>query len=128
MPAFTAGIALLLMLGKQSLAAAESPAQTPSGTAPHACVVLAPGDHSRVHTHSGPGKWFVLAGAQCLETPAGAIRVHAGETMTAAADGPMQLSITGTDVARALTLVIHDSTQEFGAASDWKPPGACRSL
>ena len=88
--------------------------------------VMAPGDHSRVHTHSGPEAWFVLAGTQCLETPEGALRVRAGGTMSAAAKGPMELSVTGARVAKSLTLVIHDSAQEFGAASDWKPPGACR--
>jgi quercetin dioxygenase-like cupin family protein len=90
--------------------------------------VMAPSDRSRVHTHTGPEAWYVLGGAQCLETPAGTIRGHAGETMSAAPNGPMQLSVTGADVARALTLVIHDSAQEFGAASDWKPPGACQRL
>jgi quercetin dioxygenase-like cupin family protein len=88
--------------------------------------VMAPTDRSRVHTHSGPEAWYVLAGAQCLETPAGTIRGHAGETMSAAPNVSMQLNVTGADVARALTLVIHDSTQEFGTASDWKPPGACQ--
>jgi quercetin dioxygenase-like cupin family protein len=90
--------------------------------------VMAPSDHSRVHTHAGPEAWYVIAGAQCLETPAGALRGHAGETMIAAPNGPMQLSVTGADVARALTLVIHDSTQEFGAASEWKTAGACQRL
>jgi quercetin dioxygenase-like cupin family protein len=88
--------------------------------------VMAPNDHSRVHTHSGPEAWYVVAGAQCLETPGGVSRVGVGGTMTAAPNGPMELSVTGTDVAKALTLVIHDSAQEFGTASDWKPPGACR--
>jgi quercetin dioxygenase-like cupin family protein len=87
--------------------------------------VMAPTDHSRAHTHSGPEAWYVLAGGQCLETPGGAFRAMAGETMSATPNEPMELSVTGTDTARALTLVIHDSTQSFGAASDWKPPGAC---
>ena len=90
--------------------------------------VMAPSDHSRVHTHAGPEAWYVLAGAQCLETPAGTLRGHTGETMIAAPNGPMQLSVTSSDIARALTLVIHDSTQEFGTASDWKPAGACQRL
>jgi hypothetical protein len=38
---------------------------------------------------------------------------------------PMELSVTGAEVARSLTLVIHDSTQEFGTASTWKPTDAC---
>ena len=88
--------------------------------------VMAPTDRSRVHTHSGPEAWYVLAGAQCLETPDGPIRGRTAETMNAASGVPMQLSVTGTEVAKALTLVIHESTQEFGTASDWKPPGACQ--
>jgi quercetin dioxygenase-like cupin family protein len=88
--------------------------------------VMAAADRSRVHSHSGPEAWYVLAGAQCLETPAGTIRGHTAETMSAAPNVPMELSVTGTDVAKALTLVIHESTQEFGTASDWKPPGACQ--
>jgi quercetin dioxygenase-like cupin family protein len=90
--------------------------------------VMAPSDHSRVHTHAGPEAWYVLAGTQCLETPAGTLRGHTGETMIAAPNWPMQLSVTSAVVARALTLVIHESTQEFGAASDWKPAGACQRL
>jgi quercetin dioxygenase-like cupin family protein len=90
--------------------------------------IMAPSDRSRVHTHSGPEAWYVLAGAQCLETPAGTRQGVAGETMSAKPNVPMQLSVTGADVAKALTLVMHDSTQEFGTASDWKPSGACQRL
>jgi hypothetical protein len=39
----------------------------------------------------------------------------------------MELSVIGNEVARSMTLVIHDSTQDFGAASDWHPTGACRA-
>ena len=88
--------------------------------------VMRPSDHSRVHTHSGPEAWYVLTGIQCLETPDSSRSAGPGATMTAAANRPMELRVAGTDVARSLTLVIHDSTQEFGTASDWKPTGACR--
>jgi quercetin dioxygenase-like cupin family protein len=90
--------------------------------------VMQPSDHSRVHTHAGPEAWYVLSGTQCLETPEGAHRAGVGSTMSAAPNRPMELRVTGTDVARALTLVIHDSTLEFGTASNWRPTGACRSL
>src|SRR5687767_5828283 len=43
-------------------------------------AVMRPGDNSRVHTHPGPEGWYVLAGEQCLETPAGAIRAQSGGT------------------------------------------------
>ena len=88
-------------------------------------AVMRPGDKSRVHTHPGPEGWYVLAGEQCLETPAGADRAQAGGTMTVRPNVPMRLNVTGTRLRRAFALVIHDSTQGRGTPSDWKAPGAC---
>ena len=88
-------------------------------------AVMRPGDSSRVHTHPGPEGWYVLAGEQCLETPAGASTAGAGQTMTAPPNVPMELNVTGTTLRRAFALVIHDSTQQRGAPSDWKPSGKC---
>jgi quercetin dioxygenase-like cupin family protein len=88
-------------------------------------AVMRPGDSSRVHTHPGPEGWYVLAGEQCLETPAGANRARAGGTMTVPPNIPMELKVTGTALRRAFALVIHDSTQERGTPSAWKPSGAC---
>jgi quercetin dioxygenase-like cupin family protein len=88
-------------------------------------AVMRPGDSSRVHTHPGPEGWYVLAGEQCLETPAGANRAGAGQTMTAPPNVPMELNVTGTTLRRAFALVIHDSTQARGIPSDWKPSGKC---
>lgn len=88
-------------------------------------AVMRPGDSSRVHTHPGPEGWYVLAGEQCLETPAGANRARAGGTSTAPANIPMELHVTGTTLRRAFALVIHDSAQKRGIPSDWKPSGAC---
>jgi quercetin dioxygenase-like cupin family protein len=88
-------------------------------------AVMRPGDNSRVHTHPGPEGWYVLAGAQCLETPAGAKRARAGETMTVRSNTPMELNVTGTKLRRAFALVIHDSMQQRGTPSDWKPSGSC---
>ena len=90
-----------------------------------AYAVMRPGDRSRVHTHFGPEAWYVIAGEQCLETPAGANRASAGQTMSVAHSVPMELTITGTSTRRSLTLVIHDATKEFGVTSDWTPTGAC---
>jgi quercetin dioxygenase-like cupin family protein len=90
-----------------------------------AYAVMRPGDSSRVHTHPGPEGWYVLAGEQCLETPAGANRAGAGQTATVLPNVPMQLNVTGTTVRRAFALVIHDSTQDRGIPSDWKPSGKC---
>lgn len=88
-------------------------------------AVMRPGDSSRVHTHPGPEGWYVIAGKQCLETPAGAIRAGAGQTTTVPPNVPMELNVTGTTLRRAFALVIHDSTQERGVPSDWKPSGKC---
>lgn len=88
-------------------------------------AVMRPGDSSRVHTHPGPEGWYVLTGEQCLETPLGAQRVHAGETMTVRPNIPMELTVTGTVLRKAFALVVHDSSQERGRPSDWKPSGAC---
>ncbi len=88
-------------------------------------AVMRPGDKSRVHTHPGPEGWYVLAGEQCLETPAGTSMARTGEVMTVPPNIPMQLNVTGTALRRAFALVIHDSNQERGTASAWKSPGAC---
>jgi quercetin dioxygenase-like cupin family protein len=79
--------------------------------------VMQPDDRSRVHTHSGPEASYVLSGAQCLKTPSGTRSARARATMSVIPNLPMELSVTGAEVARSLTLVIHDSTQDFGTAS-----------
>ena len=90
-------------------------------------AVMRPGDSSRVHTHPGPEGWYVIAGEQCLETPAGANRAGSGQTMTVPPNVPMELNVTGKALRRAFALVIHDSTQDRGIPSDWKPAGKCGS-
>ena len=88
-------------------------------------AVMRPGDTSRVHTHPGPEAWYVLAGEQCLDTPARAIRARAGETMTVEPNIPMELVVTGTVVRRAFALVIHDATMPRGIPSTSKLSGTC---
>jgi quercetin dioxygenase-like cupin family protein len=88
-------------------------------------AVMRPGDNSRVHTHAGPEAWYVLAGAQCLETPTGVHRARAGQTMTVRAGTPMELNVTSKTIRRAFALVIHDSTQPRGTPSGWTPLGRC---
>jgi len=88
-------------------------------------AVMRPGDNSRVHIHPGPEGWYVLAGEQCLETPAGPNRARAGGTASVPSNVPMELNVTGKTLRRAFALVIHDSAQERGIPSDWKPSGTC---
>jgi quercetin dioxygenase-like cupin family protein len=108
--------------------AVVGPLQLPAATSYAAVLsyaVMRPGDSSRVHTHPGPEGWYVLAGEQCLETPDGATKAKAGGTSTVRSNIPMELNVTGTTLRRAFALVIHDSTQQRGTNSDWKPSGAC---
>ena len=109
----------IAVVGPLQLAAATS------YTAILSYAVMRPGDKSRVHTHPGPEGWYVLAGEQCLDTSAGAMRARAGGTMTVRPNIPMELNVTGTTLRRAFALVIHDSAQQRGYASDWKPSGSC---
>src|SRR5882672_5096771 len=118
----------LVVKGGQAVATV-GPLQLPlakSFTAVLSYAVMRPGDHSRVHTHPGPEGWYMIVGEQCLETPSGANRAKTGGTMTVPANVPMQLSVIGSEVRKSLVLVIHDSSQARGLASQWRPPGACR--
>jgi quercetin dioxygenase-like cupin family protein len=116
-----AGGEAIAVVGPLQLPAAKSYAAVLSYAA------MRPGDNSRVHIHPGPEGWYVLAGEQCLETPAGATSARAGGTMTVRSNTPMELSVTGKTLRRAFALVIHDSAQARGKPSDWKPSGACSS-
>jgi quercetin dioxygenase-like cupin family protein len=109
----------IAIIGPLQLPAVES------YTAVLSYAVMRPGDSSRVHTHPGPEAWYVIAGAQCLETPSGATHTRAGGTAKVRANIPMELNVTGAEVRRAFALVIHDSAQARGIPSDWKPAGAC---
>jgi quercetin dioxygenase-like cupin family protein len=79
-----------------------------------------------IHTHSGPEFWYVLTGAQCLETPAGVMRAKAGQGMFAPADTPMQLSILGSGKRDAIFVIVHDAARPATTVSDWQPKGRCR--
>ena len=90
-----------------------------------AVAILEPGDRSTVHTHAGPEAWYMIDGEQCLETPSGARKARAGESMFVEPGVPMELNIIGNTLRRSLVVVIHDSTKGFAAQSDWEPTGAC---
>lgn len=89
-------------------------------------AVMGPDDRCRVHTHAAPEAWFIIAGALCWVLQ-GQVHEHAEDAMTVAAGRPMELSVIGNEVAKSMSLVIHDSTQDSGAASDWLPTGGCRA-
>jgi quercetin dioxygenase-like cupin family protein len=90
--------------------------------------VVPPGERTPVHTHAGPEAWYLVAGAQCLETPEGATVAHAGESVVVREGLPMILSSVGTEVRRTFTLVLHDSAKPWTMVmqgDEWRPAGRC---
>ena len=88
------------------------------------------------HRHPGPEAWYVLTGAQCLETPNGAIRASAGETTVVPEGMPMAISDAGKETRRTVVLILHvsseppafslDDPRSSGAPhSHWRPLGLC---
>lgn len=80
------------------------------------------------HTHPGPEAFYVLEGAQCLETPDGIQRAHAGQGLSVAGGVPMQLYGAGTTTRKALVLVLHDAAQPVIVRNPgWQGSGRCLS-
>ena len=88
------------------------------------------------HRHPGPEAWYVLSGAQCLETPDGVIRASAGDTTLVPEGVPMAISDAGTETRRTVVLILHvsseppafflDDPRSSGAPhSHWRPLGLC---
>jgi quercetin dioxygenase-like cupin family protein len=88
------------------------------------------------HRHPGPEAWYVLTGAQCLETPNGVIRASAGETTVVPEGVPMAISDAGKETRRTVVLILHVSSEPPGFSLDdprssgaphshWRPLGLC---
>jgi quercetin dioxygenase-like cupin family protein len=92
-------------------------------------AVFTPGMTAPAHRHSGPEAWYTLTGETCLETPEGKLIGRAGESHVIVPGGPpMHLTATGSEIRRALVLILHDSTQPPTTPEhDWKPKGLCTS-
>jgi quercetin dioxygenase-like cupin family protein len=98
-------------------------------TAQYMEAIFRPGMKSVVHRHSGPEAWYTLTGETCLETPEGTMVGRAGGQHVIVPGGPpMELTATGTELRRALVLILHDSTKPASSlAPDWTPKGLCKS-
>jgi quercetin dioxygenase-like cupin family protein len=95
-------------------------------TARYMEALFTPGMHGRPHRHSGIEAWYVLSGAQCLETPDGIMVARAGESAVVPEGPPMAISSVGPETRRAVLLVLHDTSQPWlTPASDWQPKGLC---
>jgi mannose-6-phosphate isomerase-like protein (cupin superfamily) len=78
------------------------------------------------HTHSGPEAFYIVSGAQCLETPDATTVSRAGDSVIVQAGPPMALKGVGTENRSAVPLVLHESTQPWVTrGGTWKPPGRC---
>jgi quercetin dioxygenase-like cupin family protein len=89
-------------------------------------AVFPPGRITPIHRHSGAEAWYVLTGAQCLETPEGTTIVRAGESGVVPEGPPMALKAIGTEIRRSVLIVLHDTSQPWiTMADDWQPKGLC---
>lgn len=78
------------------------------------------------HRHSGAEAWYVLTGAQCLETPDSLIIARAGEGALVPAGPPMAISGYGEGTRTAVLIVLHPPDESWvSPATDWKPAGRC---
>jgi quercetin dioxygenase-like cupin family protein len=88
--------------------------------------VVPPAARTPVHRHPGPEAWFVLEGAQCLETPDGFKVVRAGESLVVRGETPMLLAGVAPSVRRTLGLVLHDAAQPWTMPTpEWTPKETC---
>ena len=105
------------------------PMPAPSGrrvTARFMQAMTRPGATTQPHSHDGPEAFYVISGAICMESPAGAEITKAGETYWIRGGVPMQLSSAGTEVRRSLFVVLHPSDRPWmNVGIAWKPSGAC---
>jgi mannose-6-phosphate isomerase-like protein (cupin superfamily) len=79
------------------------------------------------HTHPGPEAFYIVSGAQCLESPDSTTVSRAGDSIVIPAGPPMTLSGVGAEDRTAVLLVLHDSTQPWSARAEtiWTKPGRC---
>ena len=91
-------------------------------------AVFTPGMTAPAHRHAGPEVWYTASGETCLETPDGKVVGRAGGPPVIIPEGPpMHLTATGTEVRRALVLILHGSSKPATTmAHDWTPKGLCK--
>ena len=89
-------------------------------------AVFRPGMKSIVHRHGGAEAWYTLSGETCLETPTGKLVGRPGQPVIVPGGGPMELTATGTEVRRAIVLILYDVKGPASTPDSlWKPRGLC---
>ena len=95
-------------------------------TARYMQAVFPPGMQTAVHTHSGPEAWYLLSGAQCLQTPDSETITRAGQGAVVPMGPPMVLTGMGTELRRSVVLVLHDTREPWmTVTTDWRPAKPC---
>jgi len=95
-------------------------------TARYMEAVFPPGMQTAVHTHSGPEAWYILSGAQCLQTPDSETITRAGQGAVVPMGPPMVLTGMGTELRRSVVLVLHGASEPWMTVTQqWKPPKPC---
>ncbi len=91
-------------------------------------AVFTPGMTAPAHVHAGPEAWYTISGETCLETPDGKQVGRAGGQHVIVPGGPpMHLTATGTELRRALVLILHESSKPATTlVHDWTPKGLCK--
>jgi quercetin dioxygenase-like cupin family protein len=77
---------------------------------------------SRIHTHSGVEGFYVVHGAQCLETEARADRMQKGQRLAVAGGVTMRLVAIGPVPRGALAVVVYDASQTPKTRMETGPP------
>jgi quercetin dioxygenase-like cupin family protein len=89
-------------------------------------AIFQPGMKSIVHRHGGPEVWYTATGETCLETPQGKLVGRPGQHVIVPGGPRMELTATGTELRRAVVLILYDVTQPASTlVHDWKPKGLC---
>src|SRR5262245_10848925 len=95
-------------------------------TARYLEATFTPDMTAATHRHSGPEAWYLVSGAQCVETPDGITILRTGEGGVVPEGPPMALSSVGSETRRSIALVLHDTTLPWSTlAHDWAPKGKC---
>lgn len=92
-------------------------------------AVIPPGrPGTPVHRHPGPEAWYVLSGAQCMQTPSHTEVVNAHGTAVIPGGVPMTVKFPFNGTVRHIVLVLYDRSQPWRTkAQDWQPTSACPS-
>lgn len=72
---------------------------------------LLPGGGTPVHTHSGPEVFYIVSGAQCVETETVAHRLDTGQSLVLPADAVHRGRVLGAVPRAGLALVVHDANR-----------------